>query len=325
MKKIYKLLPLLIMAVSVISCVKYEKDIDLDLTLVKQSQLTARIRSQIGDAPNGWLLMIPNPDPSIKTAIPIILKFDTVKNTFTSRSMFPSSTVATPPVYELSSATGAPLLSFASGSTFSAIYESGFIQDFYFKIMDVTPDSITMQPYRKGEIYASEGGTVMKMYKLKSPVTWFDTQYPLLALFSASNSPFVISATNPLKLTYKDGYQAPAWNMEFSGVGAGNTSFFKANIGISRDVGLNPIALYSNSDYSNYAFYYVSGTAMVTAVIKGWSPPGPFSLEPMKFINAIKTDYLLVRSISPDYTKIELFALNRYGQEVITGTLEVEQ
>lgn len=324
MKNTYRLLTALVMLFSVVSCTKYDNNINLEETVVKQSELTNRVKHLLGDAPNGWLLYVPNLDTAIKSATPVVLQFDTTKGTFTSKSPFPASASTVPAIYELSSATGAPLLSFASGSIFSSWYESGGITDYYFKVLDAGTDTISMQPYRKGTIYASEGGLLMKMVKLKAPYTFFDNPLDLVAVLTANDAPFWNNAINPIRLTYKDGYTHPALNMEFDKQSAGNLAFFKANVPFCKYLKTTPIFLFANHDYDNPIVYYCGNNALITHVDNGFSPTPWFVDGPKKITQSLKTDYLLVRSVNPERTKIELFALDRDGNEIITGTLEVE-
>jgi hypothetical protein len=324
MKNTYQLLTALAMFFSVVSCTKYDNNINLEATAVKQAELTDRIKHLLGDAPNGWLLYVPNLDTSVKSATPVVLQFDTTKGSFTSKSPFPASASSVPSIYELSSATGAPLLSFASGSIFSSWYESGGITDYYFKVLDASTDTITMQPYRKGNIYASEGGIIMKMARLKTPYTVFDNLVDIASVLTANDAPFWNNATNPLQLTYKDGYVQPPLNMEFDKQSAGNLAFFKANVPFCKYLKTTPIFLFANHDNDNPIVYYCGNNALITHVDNGFSPVLWFIDGPKKITQSLKTDYLLVRSVNPERTKIELFAVDRNGNEIITGTLEVK-
>ncbi|HVI46346.1 MAG TPA: DUF4302 domain-containing protein [Chitinophaga sp.] len=324
MKTIHKLFAAFFIGIGLTACVKYKNDINLEDAQAKQAALTSKVRQQLGDAPNGWLLMVPNLDPTIRTAIPIVLKFDVAKGVVNSTSPFPASLSSVPSLFELSSATGAPLLSFATGSIFSGWYEAGGITDYYFKILSVSADSISMQPYRKGNVYASEGGIPMVMYRLKTPATWFDKPYDLKAILTGKTAPLFNNANNPLKLTYKDGYQQPAWNMEFDGVAAGDMAFWQRYVPFTRYLGMIPIYLFSNGNYTVPGVYYCGNNALVSHLDNGFTPAPWFIDQPKKFISAIKTDYLLVRNLSTDSAKVELFALDKYGNEIISGTLEAK-
>lgn len=324
MKNTYQLLIAILWIVLAAGCTKYEKDFDLEANDARQNELNDKILKQLGDAPLGWIMYIPSMDTALITATPVIIKFDIAKGTFTTQSPFPASASSVPSLFELSSATGSPLLSFASGSVFSSFYESGNINDYYFKVLSAGVDTIAVQPYRKGNIYASEGGIPMKLVKLKAPITWFDSPVNLPALFIANDAPFYNSATNTLKLTYKNGYVPPAINMEFSGSSAGNMNFFRTYLPFCRDLGMYPVELYVNSDYNNGGLYYCGNNALYNHIDNGVSPVELFVNPPRKFMRALKTDYLLVRSVNADRTKIGLFAVDKDGNEIITGTLEVE-
>lgn len=322
MKNIYKLLIVVLAASVIAGCTKYGNDVNLEEAGLKQERLNNSIQQKLADAPNGWLLLVPNLDTTIKTATPVLLKFDTLKGTFTSKSPYPASTFDVPTFYNLSSATGAPLLSFATGSIFSSWYEMGGITDYYFKILDASADTIALQPYRKGTIYASEGGVQMKMVRQKTPLTWFDNPIDLVNVFTNHASPFWINATNPLKLTYQDGYVQPAFNAEFDAQSAGNLAFFKANVQICKNLGATPVSLFLNGDYANLIIWYCGTNALISHVDNGFTPAYWFVTGPTKVIKTIKTDYLLVRSVNPALTRIELFAVDANGKEIIAGTLE---
>lgn len=324
MKYTYRFLITAFVTFVVTGCTKYGNDINLEENIAKQGKLNNDIQQKLADAPYGWLLLVPSQDTLVKAAMPILLQFDTAKGTFTSKSPFPASGSAVPSIYELSSATGAPLLSFATGSIFSSWYEAGGITDYYFKVLSAGVDTIVMQPYRKGTIYASEGGTVMKMIRQKAPLTWFDAPRDLPAILTANTAPFWLNATNPLKLTYLSGYVHPAINMEFDKHSAGNLSFIQTRVAFSRDLKMFPIFLFINGDYANPLIYYCGNNALIAHVDNGFSPAFWFIDGPKAFAQIIRTDYLLVRSVNTALTRIDLFAVDGNGKEIITGTMTVQ-
>lgn len=324
MKPTYSLFIAAILLLAVTSCTKYESNIDLDANIIKQANLNSDIQKKLADAPFGWLLMVPSLDTNIRSAVPILLRFDTAKNTFTSKSPFQLSTSTVPSLYELSSATGAPLLSFATGSIFSSWYEAGGITDYYFKVLDAKTDTITMQPYRKGTIYASEGGLIMKMVRQKAPLTYYDNPFDLPSILTGNTAPFWNSLHNTLQLNYPDGYHHPTLDMEFDKQSAGNLSFFQTYVPFCRDLKMVPIFLFLNDDYNNPVVYYCGVNTLFAHIDNGFSPTPWFIDGPTAFMRAIKTDYLLVRKVSDDLTQLELFAVDINGKEIISGTLTVD-
>jgi hypothetical protein len=324
MKTTYQFLIACALVFYITGCTKFEKNFDLEESQAKQARLTAQVKQRLADAPHGWVIYVPNLDTAILTATPVVVKFDTLRNSFTTQSPFPLSNTGSTSLFEVSSATGVPLLSFATGSLFSSWYEAGDINDYYFKILDAGQDTINIQPYRKGKIYASEGGIPMKMIRLKAPATFFDNPVDLKELFSGNGAPFLNSADNRLTLTYKNGYVVPAPNLEFGSFGPGDVGFFQAYVPFSRDLKMYPLALFVNGDYENYGVAYLGINAMNFHVDNGFSPASLFVDAPKKMLRMLKTDYLLVRSVNAERTKVSLYAVDRNGTEVITGTLEVQ-
>jgi hypothetical protein len=324
MKTTYQFLIACALVFYITGCTKFEKNFDLEESQAKQARLTTQVKQRLADAPYGWLMYVPNMDTAVLTATPVVLKFDTLKNSYSSQSPFPVSNTATTSLFEVSSATGAPLLSFATGSIFSTLYEGGIISDYYFKILDAGADTINIQPYRKGKVYASEGGIPMKMIRLKAPATFFDNPVDMKNLFASNDAPFLNSPDNRLKLIYKNGYVLPAPNLEFGRFGPDDLDFFESNVPFSRDLKMYPMELYVNGDYANGGLIYLGNNAMNILVDNGFRPTSLFADVPKKVIRLLKTDYLLVRNVSADRTKISVYAVDKNGTEIITGTLEVQ-
>lgn len=324
MRNTYKLTFFLFTILLATACTKYGSDVNLEENQAKQDAMTSRVQEQLAGAANGWLLLVPSLDTAIKTAMPVLLQFDRASGTFRSRSPYPASGDAVPTLYEVSSATGVPLLSFATGSIFSGWYESGGITDYYFKVLELKPDTITIQPYRKGNVFASEGGIPMKMIRQHAPLTWFDNPVDLPRILTANTSPFWNSANNPLLLNYRSGYTLPATNVQFDKHSAGNLSFIQGNVPFCRFLKPYPIALFPNRIYSTLVVYYCGNNALITHIDNNYTPDAWFVTGPRNFSRLIQSDYLLVRSVNAGANRIELFAVDANGNEIITGTLEVQ-
>ncbi|WP_326991446.1 hypothetical protein [Chitinophaga sp. 212800010-3] len=320
MKYVYPSLLALVLIVLTAGCKKYEKDFDLDAQATRQKALTDKIMQELGNNPNGWLIYVPNLDTAIITATPVVVKFDITKGTFTTQSPFPASNTRVPALFELSSATGAPLLSFATGSIFSGWYESGNTNDYYFKVTGVVNDTISIQPYRKGNIYTSEGGIPMKMIRLKAPYTVFDQPASLPELLVDPNSPFQQSTVNMLKLTYRNGYNFTPLIMGFDTWSPATIVSFKGGLPFFRDLGMYPFVLYTNNDGNNYFAYYAGNNTLAAHIDVQLN--STLQGRARQFISKVKTDYFLIRSISADQKTITVYAVDQNGTEVISGTLE---
>lgn len=322
MKTTYQLLIALVMVASMVGCTKYKKDFNLDELSAKQDRLNTQILQRLADAPNGWVIYVPNPDTAVLSATPIILKFDTASRTYTSKSPFPVSNATTPTLFDVSSATGAPLLSFASGSVFSGWNESGGISDFFFKVLNVGQDTIDIQPYRKGQTYQSEGGIPMKMIRLKAPITWFDNPFNLRSLLLSGASPFQKSSVNVLQLTYQNGSAPSSLSMAFFAMGPDDLAFLNAYVPFNRDMKMYPAAVAVNGDPDYFSLYHLGNNSFFSHVDNGFSPGWLFIDLPRAIIKKLKTDHLIVRAVSNDRSKVTVFAVDKNGNEVITGLLE---
>ena len=171
------------------SCQK--NDLPLDAGVVKERQvaLESDIKKMLQDAEYGFILYPESATTNtvVKAAANFTMKFDTVKNQVTMSSGLASYAGPSMSYYTLSAATGMPLLNFSTSSFISRIYATGDagITDFFFRVMRLTGDTIKVQPYRKGNIYASEGGPVFNMLKIKPSIdipgrSAFDTVKVLL-------------------------------------------------------------------------------------------------------------------------------------------------
>lgn len=153
-----------------------KKDLPLDGGMVKERQdaLESDIKKMLQGAEYGFLLYPESSaTPTVVTSpANFTMKFDTLKNQVTMSSNLSSYAGPAVSYYTLSSATGMPLLTFSTSSFISRIYATGDkgITDFFFRVMRISGDTIKVQPYRKGNIYASEGGPVFNMLKIKPSI-----------------------------------------------------------------------------------------------------------------------------------------------------------
>jgi hypothetical protein len=194
----------LTMVAALLGCQK--KDLALDGGMVKERQaaLELDIKKMLQDAEYGFLLYPESSATStvVTSSANFTMKFDTLKSQVTMSSGLSSYAGPAASYYTLSAATGMPLLTFSTSSFISRIYATGDkgITDFFFRVMRISGDTIKVQPYRKGNIYASEGGPVFNMLKVKPSIdiparSGFDTLNVLMTRF-ADNS---VSLRNPVK------------------------------------------------------------------------------------------------------------------------------
>lgn len=148
----------------------------LDGTSGKERQQVVEmdIKKALQNAEYGFLLYPEQSSTStrVTSSSNFTLKFDTITNQVTMSSALTGYTTPLTSYFTLSAATGMPLLVFSTNSYISRIYALGDqgITDFFFKIMRQDGDTIKVQPYRKGNIYASEGGPVFNMVKIKPSI-----------------------------------------------------------------------------------------------------------------------------------------------------------
>lgn len=148
-----------------------KKDFALDSDTVRERQLIldSDIKTRLQNATNGFLFYPENASLStqVTRAANFTMRFDTLTNKVTMSSSLLFYRGPSTSYFQLSSATGMPLLTFSTDSYISQIYASGDkgITDFFFRVMKISGDTIKVQPYRKGQIYASEGGAVFNMLR----------------------------------------------------------------------------------------------------------------------------------------------------------------
>ncbi|MFD2920708.1 discoidin domain-containing protein [Terrimonas rubra] len=183
-----------------------KKDLPLDGGTVKERQeaLESDIKKMLQGAEYGFLLYPESAATStvVTSSANFTMKFDTLKSQVTMSSSLSNYAGPAMSYYTLSSATGMPLLTFSTSSFISRIYATGDkgITDFFFRVMRISGDTIKVQPYRKGNIYASEGGPVFNMLKIKPSIdiparSGFDTLNVLMTRYPDNS----VSLRNPVK------------------------------------------------------------------------------------------------------------------------------
>ncbi|MGE9310690.1 DUF4302 domain-containing protein [Niabella sp. CJ426] len=328
-KNIYNYLLLVVVATMILgSCQKNDLPLDGAQSKQRATALQKDILSALHDTNDGWVLMLQGLNANIRTAMPVLLKFDTLTGDVRTRTLF--SKDVTSSKFLLSASTGVPLLSFSTFSFISQTYTAAntAITDFFFKVLEVSKDSITIQPLRKGNIYQSEGGALIKLYKASSArMKWASD-----LLNSTATGPNVFTQASlfgkDLEIRLKSTFAADSIRSRtyFDSWGTSIT-VVKNNQPITRTYPvLNPIVI----EY--YGAYPIAPTAtplnVNTIVGEGliyWQPttaltPAEYFITgPNAIINFLKTDYLLVKSVTAN--SVEVYAVDANGNICISGTI----
>lgn len=141
-----------------------------------QAKLVKDLKIALQDAGNGWVMMLKS-NLSDVAYTPLVMKFDTTKNTVDMVTVY-GLTVPSEAHFTIGEGTANPLLIFSTGSIMTALYRTGAqasdLTDHMFKVLDVAADTITIQCYRGGGIYAAEGGSVYQLFKRPKDWEWAD-------------------------------------------------------------------------------------------------------------------------------------------------------
>lgn len=142
----------------------------------RQAALISDLKSGLQDAKDGWVMMVKSSLSEVAYT-PIVMKFDTVKNTVAIRTVYGLSNAA-PTYFEIGKGTAQPLLTFSTGSLISALYRIGAegsdLTDHIFKVMNVSKDTVTLQCYRSGGVYQPEGGATYQLFRRPKGWKWAD-------------------------------------------------------------------------------------------------------------------------------------------------------
>lgn len=299
---------------------KKDELLDGSQSVQRATQLEKDLKTQLQSAKNTWVLMLPSLNTNSKTAIPIGLKFDTLTNKVKYKTIY--GTDAVDSYFSISASTGMPLLSFSTGSLISSMYEAGgtAITDYFFKVLKVSPDTITIQPYRKGQTYQSEGGVVMKM--VKDPTFLADWEKETTKIYTQAIQFFGVEST--LRLNYADGTSPVAASVAFFFQPQGNINFFKASYPtVANNKQVEPIEFdYSpNATTQFYPLAMLGYNSLFWETTTRFTPAEIFSTGPNALTAAFKTEYFLIRKVNAK--SIDVFALDKNGKEMITGAMTI--
>ncbi|MBO9594326.1 MAG: DUF4302 domain-containing protein [Niabella sp.] len=318
----------LLLALGIVSCQK--SDLPLDGTVSKEriAALQSNVKKALHDTAQGWVMMVQGLNANVRTAMPVLLKFDTLTGDVTTRTLFSKDKQSSK--FVLSASTGVPLLSFSTFSYISQTYTAAntAITDFFFKVLDVTADSITIQPFRKGNIYQSEGGAIMKLFRASSD----KMKWALDLLNAPGNVGNIFTQASlfgrDLEVRLKPTFAADSIRsrMGFYGWG-GSLNVVKSNTPITRTYPtLNPVVIefYTTFPIPANAVPLDVNTVVGDGLIY-WQPttaltPADYFLNgPNATINYLKTDYLLIKSMTAN--SVEVYAVDASGNVCITGRI----
>lgn len=136
------------------------------------------LNEALGSAPEGWVMMVKG-TASEQAYFPIVMRFDTAKNTVRMRAPF-GTQMHDVSTYLINRGTSGVILNFSGGSVVSGLMRKGSqyadITDYQFNVIKATSDTITIQGVRSGAAYKPEGGVVYKMFKKPEGWTWADDE-----------------------------------------------------------------------------------------------------------------------------------------------------
>ncbi|TKC03932.1 DUF4302 domain-containing protein [Pedobacter frigoris] len=320
MKTIYKITFFIAIMAMLASCKKDEL-LDGSQAKSRANALEKEFKTQLHNSKDGWVLFITTTNPDIKTAVPLILKFDTALNKVSVKSIYGNEDRTT--YFNISAATGMPLFSFATGSIISDIYEIGGtnVTDYFFKVLSVSKDVIELQSYRKGTASASEGGAIFRMVKNENLPWVKDWEQETIKLFAQTRFfGFYLNA----EMTYASGDVFTPARVYFLNQSAGNVTFLKANY--------PTISNNKTVDAVTFGYAPPVGAAQTPLAMMGYNsifyestlsftPASLFSTGPQALMKLFKTNYFLIRKINT--SSIDVFALDKDGKEIITGKISL--
>ena len=145
----------------------------------RMDQVVEDLKEAMSSAPNGWVMMVKT-TLSEDVYTPIILKFNPTNNEVKVRTVYGKDDPTKKDYFRITKGTGSPQLIFTTGSIMTTLYRVGAqasdITDHIYNVLKVSKDTIEIQPYRSGNVYAKEGGVVFKLFKRPADWTWADDE-----------------------------------------------------------------------------------------------------------------------------------------------------
>jgi hypothetical protein len=314
------------------SCEKDREYGSVSEARTKQGKLVQDLKGVLQDAEDGWVMMLKSSLSDVAYT-PLVMKFDTSKNTVDMVTVY-GLTVPSEAHFTIGEGTANPLLIFSTGSIMTALYRTGVqasdLTDHMFKVLDVKLDTITVQCYRGGGAYATEGGSVYKLFKRPKDWKWADEEryFDLENTERWSGTFLNYGRASDLKLTYLDNEKRTR-NVRIM-----NTPMQESLIKTFRRA--DPF----NSDRSSmgifepfYPFwiYFTNGQSYQTAVTLGHNSMSfyPFTVSQnvatsthvRHFVDYIGVHYLVATatSIEGSALRLEFAAYNQRGDATVRG------
>lgn len=193
-----------LLAIIFTSCEKDVSNSSITDSKLKTSLNKQALKKALQNAPNGWVMMVKS--TTSPAYAPVVMKFDTTKNTVITRSIYRQSEV-TPSYFEIEDGTGSILLTFSTANDITGLYKVGAkysdITDHIFKVISVSDESIEIRGYRSGGVYKPEGGVVYKLFKRPANWDWIDKNLQF-DLGNATWRTGVVNRPASLVLNYTD-------------------------------------------------------------------------------------------------------------------------
>ncbi|TJZ53767.1 DUF4302 domain-containing protein [Sphingobacterium olei] len=299
----------------------------------RQEKVAKEAKEMLASAENGWVMMV-------KTGLnsdvytPIVLKFDTVTNRLYVKTVY-GETADTESYFRITTGTGAPQLIFTTGSIMSSLYRVGAqasdITDHIYNIVGVSSDTVAIQCYRSGNVYAKEGGVIYKMFK--RPVDWKWADGENYFDFNASGfGTNVLGTASRVQLEYVN---SPEKNRTiasgFSAVAAANLSTMRNGFAfqISRNIGTGGFAP------TNYVFFrfpylttnYDGAPIFANNALSFLPQPAGYTNNVTYmtyFINTFNFHYLVCKSVvrTGNNVKMEFEAYDKAGKVIVKATYD---
>lgn len=295
----------------------------------RMEEVSQDLRKAMVSSPNGWVMMVKTSlSPDVYT--PVVLKFDTTSNEVNIRTVYGPTDIAKKDYFRIANGTGSPQLIFTTGSIMTSLYRVGAqasdVTDHIYNVIKVSSDTIEIQPYRSGNVYAKEGGVIYKLFKRPDNWIWAeDTNY--FDFTNASFSTNILGVSSSMKFEYVN---TPSKNVSFTS-SFGNTAGFNLTtarngfqFAIPRNIGtggfgvLNYITMtfpFNNSSLTglpiiaNNAISFLPGVSGFVANVTNLQ----------NFCNTFKFHYLICKSVTRtgNNVKMEFEAYGKNGEVVI--------
>lgn len=332
MKKMIYALPVLAFLIfSLLACEKDNISSDyMDANPKRMEVLAKDAREILASSETGWVMMVKT-NLNSEAYTPIVLNFDTLKNRVYVKTIY-GETAATESYYRVAGGTGAPQLIFTSGSIMSTLYRFGVqasdITDHIYNIIGVNADTVTVQCYRSGKVYAQEGGEIYKMFKRPTSWKWADEDR-LLDMSSAAFRTDVAAVPATMQIDYvNDPSRSRLINTQFNTMSTPimTTAQFYYPFQIARNIGTGGFdkPFYFNVRFPHLTYNPDAAPVQANNVLCFFPQPGHISTfgNINNFINAFNFHYLACNSVvrTGQNVKMEFEAYDKKGNVIVKAS-----